>query len=449
MSKFALLFVAAFGFSIYAIFMIGPVFGFYMYEINYFLNPNSRWWFSSLPSLSYSFVLVAAMFAGFLITRSKHTENTFGKLPASTWLVLLVLSYLVGYMLAVDKNMHMRFGIEYLKMVVTMYVAYRLVDSEHKLQVALLCYIVGAAYIGFEAMNVGRNAAGRVEAIGMVDSPDSNTTAASMVATIPLLVYFFWQGNWKIKLMACVFGAVIANGLVLINSRGAFLGVVLGVGYFIFYMMFSKYKLPKQRLMLVFIIVAGLAGAIRVTDASFWERMQSIEESSSKDSEGSGGKRINFWLATFDIMEDFPLGVGIFGYQTVSPIYLTEASYFSDVKANEKGEKLRAVHSIWFQGLSEVGWHGMLFFLMVLWTIKKQIGKLKRVVASYGDFKTYYLGVALEGACIAFLVSASFIDMFRSQVLYWLILYSMCFIVIVKNKYPNGLKSPEANLQEN
>ena len=45
---------------------------------------------------------------------------------------------------------------------------------------------------------------------------------------------------------------LIVNGLILINSRGAFLGAAIGASYILIAMMFSRYKLPKQR---IFIIV--------------------------------------------------------------------------------------------------------------------------------------------------------------------------------------------------
>ena len=443
MSKFALLFLLAFVYCVYAMFVFGPVYGFYIYEINYFLNPNSRWWFSSLPKLPYSFTIVVIMMVTFMLTRTKHTLNHASRSPEFKWVVALFLSFAAASFFAVNSELHNRFFIEYCKLIVTMYIAFRLLDTERKLKIAMVCFIIGAAYIGMEAFNVGRNSGARVEGIGMVDSPDSNMTAAALVPTIPLIIYFGWQLKWKYKVVLGVLAILIINGLILINSRGAFLGMVAGGGYFLMYMLFSKYKMRQQKLMLVLIAVVGVAGLFRFTDAVFWERMQTIETSSSKESEGSGGRRINFWLATFDMMDDYPMGVGIFGYQTLSPFYLKDESYFDDVKAVD-GVKMRAVHSIWFQGLSEVGWHGMFFFVLLLWSIKRNLSKSKKFLIEHRQLRLYYLAVAIEGAFISFLISGSFIDVFRVQVLYWLVLYGICFNLIVFNKKQELLKNTAA-----
>lgn len=431
MSKFALLFLCLFFYAIYAMFSVGSVVGFYMYELNYFLNPNSRWWFSSLPKLSYSFLLVMFMIMTFVINRHKYDLNLPSKAPEVKWVFALFMCFTLANFTAVSSELHQRYYIEYTKLIVTMYVAFRLIDTEKKLKTALICFAIGAAYIGLEAMNVGRNYAGRVEGVGMVDSPDSNMTAAGMVPAIPLLLYFGWQVKWKYKILIGIIAVLVVNGLVLINSRGAFLGMVTGCLYFIFYMLFSKYKMRQQRLMLVLMFVIGTAGLVRFTDDTFWARMQTIESSSSKESEGSGGRRINFWLATFDMMEDYPLGAGIFGYQVLSPIYLTDDSYFSDVK----GTKMRAVHSMWFQGLSEIGWHGMAIFFALLWSIKRNLSRSKRRLTEAGNFQLYYLAIAIEGAFASFLVCGTFIDVIRVQIIYWLILFAICFNLIVKNMF--------------
>ncbi|MCU7555624.1 O-antigen ligase family protein [Alteromonas sp. ASW11-19] len=433
MSKLALVFILGFVYCVYAALFVAPSIGFYFYEVNYFLNPRARWWFSGVPSLNYSFIISSLILVAYVFHLRKFTNNTFARFPGFKWFVLIFLSYVVALFWAVSPEQHSRFTYELLKQVIIIVVAYRILDSEAKLKYALLFYAVGAAYIGFEAMNVGRDSWGRVEGIGMVDSPDSNSTAASLVAILPVLIYFGWRLNWKYKVAVAILGALIANGIVLINSRGAFLGAAVGVGYFLMFMMFSKYKLPKQRVMLLVIFV-GVAGAtIRVTDATFWERMATIDDKSSKESEGSGGRRINFWLATFDMLEDQPQGIGIFGYQTWSPFYLKDDSYFEDV-IRDQGVKFRAVHSIWFQALAEIGWHGFIFFLALLLSLWRGVLKARKLAASVGNLDMYYMGVAIEAGCISFLLAASFIDAFRIQLLYWLILYCATYCAIVNGR---------------
>jgi len=419
--KIGLIFLAAFGYFVYMALSVGPVWGFYLYELVYFLNPNNRWWSSSIPGVGYSFLVVLTTLFSFLIYRNKMPINQIKDLPQFKWFVLVLLSFIAVTPFAVAPDMHNRFLMDVIKLYVIMYLAYAIITSEQKLDMALVCFVIGAAYIGYEAMSVGRNATGRVEGIGPVDAPAVNGTGAAIAPTIPILVYLFWRGNRIQKGISVVCGLLIVNGLILMNGRGAFLGAAVGFAYFFGTLLFSKYRFKNQTWMAVLIICGALGAGLRLVDDSYIERMSTIESTSSKDVDASGGRRINFWFATFDLMEDYPLGVGVYGYQVLSPIYLNDESFF-DVR--KIGKKIRAVHSMWFQGLSEIGWHGIAFFILLLFSLRKSLNKAKAKVSEEQNYHAYYRIVAVQAALLAFLTAGTFIDAFRAVILYWLLMFN-------------------------
>jgi len=424
MSKFALLFIIIFVYGIYSAIVTGPVWGFYLYELVYFLNPRNRWWGGGLPEMGYSFIVVFVMIGSFLL-RKEQLSNTLKEMPEAKWFAAVLLSYAVATVLAANPEVHNKYMIYLINTYITMYFAFRMIESERKLELALLFYLVGAAYIGYEAMVVGRDLYGRVEGIGTVDSPEANTIAASIAPVITLIIYFIWHGSVKVKVVTGICAVLVVNGLVLINSRGAFLGALCGFGYFIGVMIFSRYKLPKQRLMVLLIIISGITVSARLIDNTFLERIATLETQTSVESEGSGGRRINFWLATFDLLEDHPFGAGIYGYESLSSNYLPE-----NLLGFERGRVVRAVHSIWFQSLSEIGWLGFAAFIMVLVSLFRHSRNAKKFLIRQARYKQYYLIVAIEGALVTFFVASSFINMFRSQILYWLLLFSICASLI-------------------
>jgi len=428
MSKFALFVILIFVSAIVAAIAVGPAWAFYLYEFMYWMNPANRWWGSDVPRFGYSFVIVATMALSFLIHRKQHMNNLIRDMPEFKWFIAFLLSFVVATFLAVNEAIHLRFLELFINMNITMFLAYRVIDTERKLEIALLVCLVGASYVGYEALQVGRDSFGRVEGIGTLDAPDSNTLSASMVPCIPIVIYFVWQGDIKQKIVAALTGVFILNGIILINSRGAFLGVVMGSGYLIWNMAMSKYKLPGQRMVFVLIVVAGILVSLRLFDATFWDRMSTIQ-GQTLETEGSGARRINFWLATLEMLKDYPLGVGIYGFETLSPVYLNE-----NWLAQEYGMSVRSVHSIWFQVLGEVGWHGMVIFLMLLFTLYKHAKKAKSMLAATARLKQYYMIVALEGAILGYLVSSSFINMLRLQMTYWTMLFLICACVIFINR---------------
>jgi hypothetical protein len=164
--------------------------------------------------------------------------------------------------------------------------------------------------------------------------------------------------------------------------------------------------------MAVFIVIIGLSGGLYVTDDAFWERMATLQE--VEDQQTSGSSRVNFWLATFDMMEDYPLGMGIGGFNAVSELYIAP-----ELMGESTG---KSVHSIWFQGLSEVGWHGLFIFIALLFSLAKLSRKAKTWVLEQGDNTTYFKLLAIECGFVSYLVAGTFINRFRAEILYWMIL---------------------------
>ena len=199
------------------------------------------------------------------------------------------------------------------------------------------------------------------------------------------------------------------------DGRGAFLGIVASVGIYLLFMIFSRYRKEGQRGMAIVIALLGVLGGLSLTDEAFWARMGTLENLESRD---SGAGRITFWLATFEMMEDYPMGMGVRGYNSVARFYMSD---------RERGEadgrgRYRAVHSLWFQGLSEVGWHGLFIFLMMTWSIYRLSSKAKSRMIEKGESEIYFKLLALECALFGYLVTGSFIDQFRAEILYWMIL---------------------------
>lgn len=413
MSKFALLFLMVFFGGIIAALVYSGTAAFVIYQLVYFLNPDARWWSASIPGLRYSMIAVLLMILALILNYREYGKVTpWARMPVFKYMVALVILYYVAYLFAVNLPIHKAFTFEYAKLVIITLIAYKLIHSERALTACLWAYVTGATYIGYLAWSNGRNAQGRVEGIGMVDAPDANHTAAALVPAAVILMYYAWLGSMKVRLLAIFCGALIANGLVLINSRGSFLGVLVSLSIFLFFMMFSRYQRTGQRAAAIVLIVVGISGALYVTDDLFWERMQTLQ---SEDQNVSGASRTAFWMATFDMLDDHAMGVGIGGYEALAPIYMDDQT--------RGGVEHRAVHSMWFQGLAELGWPGLILFLLLLLSLYRISRQTKRYLLEQENTEAYFKVLALECALIGYLVAGSFIDRFRAEILYWMILF--------------------------
>ena len=259
MSKFALLFASVYFSGLFMSLFKGAHWAFYIYQVVYFLNPEKRWWSAGLPFSRYSLITVAVLFFAYMMQRKKFNYhlNEIRKLPQFKWIIMLLITYGLVYFSAVSKGLHYEAMIEYIKLFIVIGIAYKVVDTRKKLEYSIHAMIVGIAYLGFVTYSMGRDEFGRIGRFGMIDAPDANVAAAAMIASLPFLIFYFWRGSLKTKIIMTLFGAIIVNGLVLANSRGAFVGGGIACVYFVWEMLRSKFKVRYQRIITVFLIVCG------------------------------------------------------------------------------------------------------------------------------------------------------------------------------------------------
>lgn len=415
MTKFVLLFFAIFLGGVWAALFYDSSIAFALYQIVYFIDPKDRWWGHQIPNISYSFLTSVLMISVLAIRYRKLSEKSpWGRQPVFKWIVAILVLYYLAFMWALVPDLHSKFTFIFLKLIVVIFVAYKLLGTEKALKYSMWAYLLGCTYIGYLATITGRNSGNRLEGIFLPDSNGANTVAATLVPAGAMLLYFLWTGNKKQKLLCLVCGGLIANGLVLFNSRGAFVGTVLSAGLYLFFMMFSRYRQKGQRGLAVIITLLVIGGGLYVTDAAFWHRMATMDNLHSKK---SGASRIVFWLTTFKMLKDHPLGLGIRGYNSISRFYLTKAQ-----RGNDGREKYRAVHSLWFQGLSEIGWQGLFCFLAMLYTLYRLSRRTKLSLLKKENYNAYFKILALECSLFGYLITGSFINQFRAEILYWMIL---------------------------
>lgn len=398
-----------------------PVIAFTLYQAIYFFHPEKRWWGKLIPDISYSFFVVLLMAILLAINFTKSNQNKLLQAPQFKWMYVVLFLYAITYFYAVLPELHYLTLNYFFKLVIIISIAYKLCDSNAKLNYALYGYIFGAWYISFYAWQVGRNSGARVENIGTVDAPDSNGLAAAIAPALVLCLYYFWTHNNKyLKLSFVLAGIFIANAIVLINSRGAFLGAAVGIGFFMYYMYTSSFQRKNQKKMAVFLTICGLAGAGYLADESFKERIFSITAQTEVDTtKESGGTRTIFWNAAWEMAKDHPLGNGYRGFNFYAPLYIAE-----DVNTGRK--KSRSVHSTWFETLSEIGYLGLFAFCMMLYSSLKTLNICKKTLKEGKKVDEYFKVIALQAALISFIVAMTFLNRMRAEILYWCILYSAC-----------------------
>jgi len=176
-------------------------------------------------------------------------------------------------------------------------------------------------------------------------------------------------------------------------SRGGF----LGAGALAVIMV-----LRAERKVRAVIVVAVLAVLIwNVMPVSFWDRMNSITATEEERRDESASGRLYFWKVAARMADAKPMtGVGLSAYSRAYPAYNTEGVFGGD----------RAAHSIWFGVWAELGYPGLLLFIlnivMAFWSCWR-VGRLTKGIPSLRDLKIY--ANALISTVVVYCVAGSFL----------------------------------------
>lgn len=401
-----------------------PATAFMLYQFVYFMYPQGRWWGGSIPAISYSFFTVLLMLGMFAIGFAKHNKNSFFAVPQFKWVFLVCFLFGIAGFYAVLPAAHSLAATYFAKLILIVSIAYKIVDTKKTLNGILYAYVAGAAYIGFLTYQSGRNRGNRVEGIGTVDSPDSNGIAVAIAPTLVITLYYFWVTKAKnVRFCMLVAGVFIANALVLINSRGAFLAAIVGCAYFLWNLFFSEQQRKNQKKNTILLVMLALLGAGLILDESAIKRFKSMGNTEIQTEGGveqeTGATRLYFWIASVEMANDFPFGLGYKSFEAKAPDYIPQ-----DVDTGST--RNRSVHSTWFQTLTEIGYPGLFCFIAMLLSCFKATKTCKKALLAERDFEDFFKIVAIESALLSYMVGMSFMNRMTSEILYWLVLFTAC-----------------------
>jgi O-antigen ligase len=166
-----------------------------------------------------------------------------------------------------------------------------------------------------------------------------------MLLPFPLLLWRHMR-NVLVRILLLSSAWITFGGIVSTNSRGGFVGLLCG-----FALLFYRSR-HKGRLVL-FAFFLGILGLFLVP-SEYWLEMSSISDVSS----GTAQKRRDYWFAAIQLWLYPPhilAGVGIGNSANRLGEMVGEATFYG-----------RAVHSMYFQLLPELGLVGIVFFVLMI-----------------------------------------------------------------------------------
>lgn len=393
-----------------------PIWGLMFYLGTFYVHPPSRWWSYMLPDPRWALLSALITVAAVVLHRGRLRSDR------PVWLAnapaLLFIAYATWMMMqipwALDLDSHIEGAIKLVKYMVAFWFIYRLMDTKESLKVLMYAHSIGCALLGLFALGAPRDA-GRLEGVGGPGIDDANTLGMFLATgAIVCLGLMMIEKGWRrwvcLLLLAC-----IGNGFVLANSRGAFLGMVIGGGV----VMLCKSKLHRKAFWGLALV--GLIGFAFAVDKLFVERMFTIGDVAEQTEEAdmSARSRVVIYEAQLQMWLEHPLGAGYRGTVVLSPQYLERKWLTTDVSGDETTAG-RASHNTFMTTLVEQGLPGAVIFTsLVLWLVTRMrtIRRLDRLGA---DPELTTAASALCGGVMVVIVAGIAADYLMAEVQIWL-----------------------------
>jgi O-antigen ligase len=207
------------------------------------------------------------------------------------------------------------------------------------------------------------------------------------------------QSNRLSRVFSALAAALILVAIIFTQSRGGLLGVAVLLATI-------TYAISKSRLMLLTSICIG--GLLLLTAISFSGRVSGVSESAiERGIDESAQGRIDNWVTAFHMAVKRPLvGVGINNFMD---------SYYRYSDTPRRRDK--AVHSIWFQVIGELGFFGFSIFTVMFATLIKMVRSNHQIIKLRSSIPSslQMMSLASMGALAGFIVAGSFL----TQAFYW------------------------------
>lgn len=369
--------------------LFGPFNALLFYLWNAYFRPDAWSYLGLIQALNLSFVIGIYLVVLTIASRPDVPVNAQSFLFAG-FLFQCVLST----MFSEHPEVSQPFLMDFVKVLIITFLITILTTDRAKFRLLLL---VIALSLAFESAKQGWVnlilAPGSKNDNSMPFLGDNNGVAVGMMMLVPILGALAQtaRATWEKVGHRFLSIGVILRGIST-YSRGGFLAAG-AVGMLV--LARSKYKIRAL------IVVAAVAVLVwNVMPDRFWERMNTITNS-AEERDDSAASRIHFWYVAVDMAAAKPLtGVGLDGYRNSYEAYNTDPRWTGE----------RAVHSIWFGILGDLGYPGLVMFVALL---ALSIRSCRRVVAmakkdpSKQELRLYADGVM--GGLVAFVVAGSFL----------------------------------------
>lgn len=391
-----------------------------LYMCTYFAHPPNWWWgHGFLTSSGIRWNLMAALIfaAGVIFDPRPKGERSETSTTRAFWLLLIygVNASLVHLAGAANPDRSWEGLMLMWKQIGLFVLLWLSIRDEFDLKLLLYSIMMGSLYIAYEVVVNGRGhfAGSRLEGVGIPGAQESNYLAALLSLCIPIAGGLLLTGNKWEKIFAFVTLPLVLEVILRCNSRGAFLGLLVGAGWLIAR---SSGKIRKYAM--IGVALGGMAAYTMIGDARIIDRFMSTF-ASDEERDRSADSRLVYWAAAMDMISDNPMGSG------------AEAAFKSDKGMEylaQSGEyRYRAVHNGFLDIAASWGLQGLTLFIAAILVARRGARCAITWARSQSQEVIAFMGICIDATLMVQLVCSMFISSLDGEWFYWWIAMGLAY----------------------
>lgn len=432
----AIAFLALYSAGIALALLRHPIYGLYLYLAVVYVHPPSRWWGAMLPDLRWSLLAAVVTLLAIFVKSGKlekETRSWFATVPGVAMIALVVWLWIQS-LWALDQEMHREAVVLYTKYIVVFFLVYRLVKRPADTASVLLVHVVGCAFLGILCiLNQDARFDGRLDGVGGPNLDDANSLGMFLATgALAGAVLFLWQRGWR-RLVVVLAMPFVLNGLILTNSRGAFLGLLVG-GFLLLLL-----RPPQRRWMFWGAAALGVVVAVNLMDEKFIDRMLSIKDAAvrSEEMDTSAESRWILIDAQARMAALYPHGTGHRGTAVLSPMYL-DRRWLTRAHGESEEQAARSSHNTFMTLLVEQGIPGAVLYIWIsLWGVLIVL-RLKAAIWRRLPLDLIAPATACAAGIAAVWTAGQFADYLKTEVQIWL--FAMLAVTLAQLRHADSAK---------
>jgi len=403
-----------------------PLLGVIGYMFHYIIGAERQWWAEPIRywGIRYSFILALCTAIGMFLNSHKLRYGRTFLLGQEKLLLAFLAAVWFSTLLGepTTSGAYTDVDLPWLKMakvILFTLMMTHLVTTAQRVNLVFWVLTAGGLALGLQAYGTPASSfrGGRLEGIGGPDFAEANFCAAYLAATLPIIGVQFLQTGWLGKAVCLVSGVFATNGIILMRSRGALVGLAAGA-------LAALVMAPRRfRPAILAGIIVAAAGGYYLTDPQFLERAGTIS-AKEEERDTSAASRLEIWNGSLAMWEGNPLGVGA-------------GNFFQMIGRYAPQLEGADTHNTFLRCLCELGIQGIAVFLLLIFhavlVLRRVIRRAQQLPRKADRDALVLKSLGLIVAIVTLLAAGLTATFIYTEALWWLLAMPACLERALEN----------------